>query len=242
MFEGNSGKRGGRRRGLRYGIIFGVIPAVLAIGILCFQDRQYALISAAAAVLSCVPFFLAFERRNAHVKELVLLAVMTALSVAGRIAFAFVPGFKPVTAIVVITAMSFGGEAGFLTGALSAVLSNFYFGQGPWTPFQMFIWGLIGFFAGLLGQRLKRSRVLLFLYGILAGVLFSLWMDIWTVLWQDGFFNFRRYGAAVVSALPFMAVYAASNVIFLFLLAKPMGEKLERVRIKYGLMEPADKA
>lgn len=122
-----------------------------------------------------------------------MLAVMTALSVAGRFIFAPIPFFKPVTAMVVIAGMYFGAEFGFLTGALSAVISNFYFGQGAWTPFQMFSWGIIGFIAGILSSRLIRSKIILVIYGALAGVVYSLIMDIWTVLWMDGMFNPARF-------------------------------------------------
>ena len=166
---------------------------------------------------------------------MMIIAVMVSLAVVGRIIFTPLPGFKPVTAIVVITAMYFGGEAGFLTGALSAVISDFYFGQGPWTPFQMFVWGLIGFIAGVISNPLKRSRILLAVYGIVSGVLFSLLMDVWTVLWWDGSFTLTRYLAAMVSAARFTVVYAVSNVIFLLLLQKPIGKKLERIKDKYGM-------
>ena len=163
------------------------------------------------------------------------IIVMTALSVAGRFLFAALPGFKPVTAMVVITAMYFGSEAGFMTGALSAVISNFYFGQGPWTPFQMFSWGIIGLLAGLFARRLRQSRIWLSAFGVLAGVLYSLLMDIWTVFWADGYFNLTRYIAAVGSAAWFTAVYAVSNVIFLMLFAKPIGKILDRISVKYGI-------
>ena len=164
-----------------------------------------------------------------------LIAALTALSVAGRMMFEFLSGFKPVTALVVLTALYFGKEAGFMTGALSAVVSNFYFGQGPWTPFQMLSWGLIGFIAGLLANPLKKSKVLLCVYGALSGVMFSMLMDVWTVIWADGYFNISRYAAAIVTALPFTAVYAASNVVFLLLLSKPLGKILGRLKTKYGI-------
>ena len=160
---------------------------------------------------------------------------MTALSVAGRLLFAVLPGFKPVTAMVVLTAMYFGGEAGFLTGALTAVLSNFYFGQGPWTPFQMVTWGLLGFVAGLLRNRLKASRLFLALYGAVAGVAFSLLMDVWTAVWIDGTLTLSRYLASVATSGGYMLLYALSNVIFLLLLRKPMGEILGRIQKKYGI-------
>ena len=166
---------------------------------------------------------------------MVLLACMPSLSVLGRILFAMIPAFKPVTAMVVITAMYFGSEAGFLTGALSAVISNFYFGQGPWTPFQMFSWGILGFIAGLLAAPLKKSRIALTLYAVLSGVLYSFLMDIWTVLWADGAFNISRYLAAVLSAAPFTAIYAVSNTVFLLLFARPIGKILDRLKTKYAL-------
>lgn len=216
-------------------IAFLLIPAVVLAGILLFDGKQYAFTSAAVVVLALVLFFLSFERKENAGTKLVLIAVMTALSVAGRMIFAMIPGFKPVTAIVIITAIYFGREAGFMTGALSAVLSNFYFGQGPWTPFQMLIWGLIGWFAGMLAQKLKHSRILLSVYGFLAGISFSLLMDIWSTLWYDGGFNASRYLTLMISALPYTALYAVSNIVFLLVLTKPIGKKLERIKTKYGL-------
>lgn len=211
------------------------IPVVVVGGALLFQEKYYAWIALCVAVLSCLPLFFCFEHRDTTAKELTVLAVLVAVSAAGRFAFAWVPGFKPVTAITVIAAMYLGPEAGFVVGSLSAVISNFYFGQGPWTPFQMFAWGFLGFFAGVLASPLKRSKIWMSLYGIVAGVLFSLIMDIWSTLWADGGFSASRYLAACLSALPFTIEYAVSNVIFLLLLSRPIGEKLERIRRKYGL-------
>ena len=223
------------KRWLSYLIFFLLIPVTVLGGALIFKQKQYAFLSLCVTVFSCVPFFLHFEKKQSRAGQLILIAVMVALSVLGRFIFAPLPGFKPVTAMVVITAMYFGSEAGFMTGALSAVLSNFYFGQGPWTPFQMFSWGMIGLLAGLMAEPLKRSKIVLTVFAVFSGVLYSLLMDIWTVLWADGYFNFSRYLAAILSAAQFTAVYAVSNVIFLLLLAKPIGKILNRVTVKYGL-------
>ena len=223
------------KKWLGYGILCLLIPAVVLGGALIFRDRQYAYITLCVAVLSCLPFFLHFERSANDVKRLILIAVMVALSVAGRMLFAPLQHFKPVTALVIITAMYFGSEAGFLTGALSAVLSNFYFGQGPWTPFQMFSWGMIGFFSGLLAPLLRRSRIALCIWGGIGGVLYSFLMDIWTVLWADGYFNLPRYFAAIASAVPVTAVYVVSNILFLLVLAKPIGKLLARMKTKYAV-------
>lgn len=223
------------KKRLSYCILCLLIPAVVVCGAALFPAKQYAWITLCVAALSCLPVYLRFERKDTSTGRLILIASMTALSVLGRILFTPIPGFKPVTAMVVITAMYFGGEAGFLTGSLSAVISNFWFGQGPWTPFQMFSWGILGLIAGSLAKPLKRSKIMLAVYGAFSGVLYSVVMDVWTVLWADGTFNVTRYAAALVSALPFTVIYAVSNVIFLLLLGKPIGKILERVQTKYGM-------
>lgn len=219
---------------LKYLFILLLIPLLVISGALIYPERNFAVISCALVILACVPFFLSFERKKTT-RRVVLLSVMTALSVAGRFIFAPIPFFKPVTAIVVISGMYFGAEFGFLTGALSAVISNFYFGHGAWTPFQMFSWGIIGFIAGLLSDQLIRSKFLLVIYGTFAGVLYSLIMDVWTVMWMDGYFNIDRFFGAIITALPVTAQYIVSNIIFLLILAPLFGKKIERLKIKYGI-------
>ncbi len=217
-----------------YIVVFLLVPLCIAVGVFAFRGKAYLPVSICIALLSCLPFFVAFEKKNGNVQLAVILAVMTALSVLGRFAFAAIPHFKPVSAIVIITGMYLGAQSGFLGGALSAVLSNILFGQGPWTPFQMLAWGLIGLFAALLGGLLRKSKIALAIFGGLAGVFYSLVMDIWTVLWWEEF-SLSRYLAAIVSSGLVMLIYAASNVLFLLFLAKPIGEKLGRVMKKYGL-------
>lgn len=191
----------------------------------------FILVTAVTAV--CFLLFIIYEKKKTGVHSLVLMAVMTAMSVAGRIIFAPFPGFKPVTAIIVLAGMYLGSEAGFFCGALTALVSNFYFGQGPWTPFQMLVWGLIGILAGTLSAPLKRDRLILMIYGVAAGVLFSLIMDIYTTVWTVGGWSWSFYFIAIASAAPYTVIYAVSNVVFLLALAKPLGKKLERVVEKY---------
>jgi len=218
-------------------VIFILIPFVLILGVTLFNDRKYNLISMMIVFLACVPFFVAFEKRKPQPREVLIIAVMSGISAAGRFIFAMIPGFKPVTAVTVITGIAFGEEAGFLTGALSAIISNLYFGQGPWTPFQMFAWGLLGFIAGLLGKTgIMKYKIALIFYGIFSGVLYSFCMDIWLVISYEGLFGWEKYKVALVSALPFTIIYAASNVIFLLILSKPILSKLERIKVKYGMI------
>ena len=115
-----------------------------------FGPRKYYFISLVIIIYSLLPFFMVFEGRKPQVRELVVLATMVALATAGRAAFFMIPSFKPIIAIVIISAIAFGGEAGFLVGAMTMVVSNFLFGQGPWTPWQMFAMGFIGFLSGIL--------------------------------------------------------------------------------------------
>lgn len=222
-------------------VILVIIPLTVALGIWLFNDRKYNLISMIVAFLSCVPFFIRFEKGKNTVRELVVIAVMTAFSIVGRLIFAPVPGFKPVTAMTVISGIALGPEAGFLVGSLTAVVSNFFFGQGPWTPFQMFTWGLLGFIAGILFfKKQNPNKAILCILGALGGVVFSLLMDIWTTLSLDGTFLWTRYVANIASSLPFMAIYAVSNIVFLLILTKPFLSKLNRLKTKYGIFgEPS---
>ncbi len=226
-----------KKQWINYFILLLLVPASIWFGVTMFEDRKYVFISFIIVILTLIPLILTFEKKESSIRYMVIIAVMTALSVVGRFLFAAIPGFKPVTAIVLLTAIYFGAEAGFLVGALTALISNIYFGQGPWTPFQMFAWGMIGLLAGLpwVRQMLQKNKFLLILAGLFAGVLFSLLMDVWTVLSVDGFFNVKRYITVVGLSLPFMITYAVSNVIFLLLTIKPIGEKLERIKKKYGI-------
>lgn len=212
------------------------VPLTAILGAVLFGGERWDIASLAAVFLCCVPFFVSFEKRAPAARELVLIAVMTAFSVAGRFIFAVIPFFKPVTAVVIISAMYFGPQAGFMVGAMSAVISNIYFGQGAWTPFQMFCWGIIGFIAGALNRKQMLEKPLpLCVYGIFAGVLYSVFMDVWTVLSAEGTFSLSRWLAAMAAALPVTAVYCVSNAVFLLVLRKPLGRKLTRLRTKYGV-------
>lgn len=169
------------------------------------------------------------KKKKRTTRKMVLVAIMTALSIAGR----FIPMFKPVTAITTITGAYLGAGSGFLVGALSALLSNFYFGQGPWTPFQMLAWGMIGVLAGLLSKYIVKRRMVLIIFGLLTGIMYSLVMDVWTVLWYAKGFDIVLYKAAIITAIPHTVLYSISNVMFLWIMAKPFGEKLSRIKIKY---------
>ena len=219
------------RQVLKYLLPFVLIPGVILWAYLSVRLKNYTAMTVVIVLLAVLLFIAGFEKKKTGHRRLVIAAVMTALAVVGR----FIPVIKPMTAVVIITGMYLGSETGFMTGALSAVISNFYFGQGPWTPFQMFSLGLIGFMAGVFARGLKNHRWVLLLYGAFSGVVYSLIMDIWTVLWYNEGFPVELYVKALATAVPYTVSYVIANVAFLWLLGKPFGDKLERMHVKYGI-------
>lgn len=210
---------------------FVLIPMTLLLAALLGQEKNYRLATLAVCVLALVFFLSDFEKKKTGSRRLVLVSVMASLCVIGRL----IPYFKPVAALCALTGIYFGVGAGFLCGALAAFVSNFFFGHGPWTPFQMVAWGFLGVLGALLAKPLKKSRWLLVLFGAVGGLLFSLVMDLWTVLWYSEALNASLYLAALLSSLPHTVLYSVSNAAFLYLLAKPLGEKFQRIKTKYGV-------
>ena len=199
------------------------------------DKRLYYIISILIAIGSIVLVLVRLDKRKTNVRRIVLISVMTALSIVSRFIFAAVPAFKPMAAIIILTGMYLGGEAGFMCGVLTAFLSNFYFGQGPWTPFQMLAFGTIGAAAAMLSSHLKKHRPLLALYGITAGIFYSFFLDIWTMLWTYSGLSGEGYIAALITAIPYTLMYAVSNVVFLLLLERPFGRRLGRIIFKYKI-------
>lgn len=210
--------------------VFVLIPTTAVLSIFFFK-RNYALVSLLLAVLTLFFFFAGVEKKNLGTRRLVLTSILTAISVMGR----FIPVFKPVTAVTVIAGVFIGAESGFTVGAFSALVSNFYFGQGPWTPFQMLSWGIIGFLSGIFSDIIKRSAPVRYIFAVISGILFSLIMDAWNTVYYEGELSLSIYAAAILTSLPFMVSYAASNVIFIAALFRPFGKKLERIKVKYGI-------
>lgn len=210
---------------------FVMIPAAAILGAVVFDNSKHLIVSMCVAVMTLFVFVSGYEKKKTGTRRMVIASVMIALCVFGR----FIPVFKPITALTIITGMYLGGETGFLVGAMSALVSNIFMGQGPWTAFQMLAWGLIGLIAGIIADPLKKHRALLLAYGAVSGIAYSFIMDIWTTLWYSGEFDTAVYLSALVTAIPYTVSYAASNFLFLLFLAKPFGEKLERLHVKYGV-------
>ncbi len=233
-------RRSDKKRVLLAGaLIVILLPLTLYVGLKYFGGRKYYFISFLMLLEMMLPFFLIFEGRRPQARELVTIAVLAALAVAGRSMFFMLPSFKPVAALVIIAGVAFGGETGFMVGALSMFLSNMLFGQGPWTPWQMFAMGLIGFGAGIIFHqgRGKRTVFNISLYGFLSTLLiYGGIMNFATAITWISDLNWKILASYYVTGFPVDLVHAASSVIFLYFLTEPLLRTLERLKRKYDLI------
>ncbi len=211
------------------------VPVAL---VLCmvYQVEQTALLSLVMVLACLLIFFAGFENVRPRLRDTMPIAVLAALAAAGRILFAPIPGFKPVSAIAIIAGAAFGRRSGFLVGALAALVSNFFFGQGLWTPWQMYGWGLVGYLGGLLAQTgLLQKEWVLVVYGFLSGLIYGLVLNLWSII---GFYHPETLAQAALiyaAALPFDCIHGVATVVFLLALYTSWQRKLVRVKRKFAL-------
>lgn len=227
-------------------LILPIIIVYIGLAWLALQRGNSLLIGLVLVLLSMIPFALRFERRERKARELMLIAVMAAVASISRIPFAaLLPGFTPVTFVVIVSGVVFGAEAGWMLGAASALVSNMFLGQGPWTPWQMFAWGMAGYTAGLFAHRSswRRHRLPLALFAAIWGFLFGWIMNLTLAL--DQWMQTHSWEAVVakyVLGLPFDLMHAAANVFFILAFGPSWIRLLERYRSKYGTLERLDRA
>lgn len=202
--------------------------------------REYYVISIVIIIAAILWFMWSFERKKPQEREVVMLAVMTAMAVVGRAIFIVTPQFKPCAAIIVITGIMLGKQSGFLCGALTAFVSNFIFGQGPWTPWQMIAFGLVGLISAVIfygkRERYADNRILLGIYGFLITfLLYGFIMDTSTVLMYTDKLRFSTFMATYLSGLYFNIIHGLSTLIFLLILSKSIFSKIRRLKVKYGM-------
>ena len=302
--------------------IFILMPATIAVSTLCFGGARYMVTSLLIIIYTMVPFFMIFERRKPKAREVVLIAMMTAITVVAHIFFHVTVPVQIGTAMVIISGVALGPEAGFMVGALARFVCNFYMGQGPWSPWQMFCWGLLGFLAGLMFNKVtvrnrydglsagatsvtaleeKKARSFRIIMGpvmcVLAGVIvayvtyiflpgkdttfwgwrvyafgaagliagallqrkrlpvdsltLALFTLLTTVIIYGGIMNmaamftssgipgndisFNTLRLLYVSGLPYDLYHGVTAAVCMFVIGSPMIEKLERIKIKYGI-------
>lgn len=295
-----------KRLALTAVLIFLVIPVLIALTVFLGSKRLYMPLSLLILVMIMAPFFMIFERRKPRAREVVLIAMMSALTVASHTFFHIAFPVQIGTAMVIISGISLGPEAGFLIGAMSRFVCNFYMGQGAWTPWQMFCWGLLGFLAGLAFNReiskqnsisnFKKMmapvlcvifselvayisflvwpgndktffgwRVYLFgIIGLLLAVIFqkgklkadnitmAVFTFVVTFVIYGGIMNFaamclsmnepgslgigvKALKTLYVSGVGYDFYHALTAAICVFVIGTPMVNKLERIKIKYGI-------
>ena len=215
--------------------------ALMLIGQLWYNNqrlsRVFYIISLIIAVCSILMFYLSFEGRKPKEREIVLVCVLCAIVVASRVMFFFSPQIKPMTAILIICAACYGKETGFLVGSISMFVSNFFFSQGPFTPFCMVGMGLVGYFAGVLFYGKKPPLWALMLYGFLSvHLIYAAITNLSTVfLFTDNItlpYIVTVFGAALV----FDLAHSISTVVFIALLNKSLSGRFERVKKRYGML------
>ena len=305
--ESHALKAAQKRTSVSAVLIFLAIPFVIAVGALLPDNRHYILVSLIVLALTMLPFFMVFEKRKPKAREIVLIASMCAVTVCAQLISGVTIPLRAGTAIIIICGIALGPEAGFLIGALSRFVLNFYAGQGPWTPWQMFCWGLLGFLAGLAFNRFnlekKKSRdfravtgplmcvifavtaayILYILFppenketflgwrlyafgaaGLLSGVILQrkrLPIDDITLTLFTFFTTFIIYGGLMniftmlsaasipgnppvsvdalkmyyISGVPYDFLHALAAAIFNFIFGEKLIQKLERIKIKYGI-------
>lgn len=221
-----------------------VVCAVLATVLLIvkelfFSDSvNYYVASLSILALSLLPFFISFERKKISAREVTLIATLIALAVIGRAAFYLIPQVKPIAAVVIASAACLGAERGYVIGAFSAFVSNFIFGQGFWTPFQMVALGTVGLIAGIVFKYIEANRITLSLLGfILAFAVYGIIVDFSTVISAYGNnIDLSAIISVYASGVPFSAVFGLSTAVFLFIFGENFVKKINRVNKKYNLL------
>lgn len=215
-----------------------IIPLTLFFGTK-LPGRSYYITGTLVILEMMLPFFLAFEGRKPQARELVVIAVLCAIAIAGRVAIP-IPNFKAAFAIIMLSGVAFGPEAGFMVGAITAFASNFFYGQGPYTPWQMFGYGAGGMLAGFLFARgrLPRKPWVMAVFGFLSVVLWvGPLLDCSHIFLMLSKLSWAGILASLLSGFYVNLLQAVSTALVMVLCGKALLEKLERIRLKYGMME-----
>lgn len=217
-----------------------VVPALIFICFHFLGDEYYYLTACLILVVPILSYFMNFEKKGLNVQHFVIIAVFIALTVATRAAFFAIPQFKPILALVIISGICLGCTDAFLIGAMSAFVSNFIFGQGSWTIWQMFSLGLIGFIAGLiffnhLDLNKNKNIIIVSIFGLLSTFVYSAINNFCFLLMAKTPLSIEAFVSASAMSFTMDLTLAAATLIFLILLTKPVNKVLERIKLKFDL-------
>lgn len=223
------------RKLLPWLFLAGMAGCIVCMTLFSGMVQYYTLLLFGAAGCCVAALLLAFENRRLSARALMPVMVVVGTASVGRVVFAFIPQVQPVTVLVLCAGISLGPVQGFVTGALSAVVSNAMLGMGPWTLWQMLGWGVIGLLGGGMKRLGLRQKWLVCLAALLSGFLYGWIVDVWTVAFYGQGFSLQLFLTVYGAAMVFNLVHAGGNLAFAFLLYPTVCNKLDRVVKKYGL-------
>ena len=215
-----------------------LIPATLYFGTK-LPGRSYYITGTLIIVELMIPFFMAFEGRKPQARELVLIAVMCAIAIAGRVAIP-IPNFKAIFGIIMLAGIAFGPETGFMVGAIAAFGSNFFYSHGSFTPWQMFSYGAGGMLAGFAFAkgRLPQKAWIMALFGFAAVVLVvGPILDSMSLFLGYAKLNKDTFRVVFLPGLAVNATQGACTAAVILIFGKPLLAILDRIKVKYGILE-----
>ena len=204
---------------------------------LFFTNTNYYLVAVVILILSMLPFFVSFEKSRPSARELTLIAGLIPVAVISRAVFYLIPQVKPIGAVVIVCGACLGAKRGYFIGAMSAFLSNFIFGQGIWTPFQMVAMGIVGLAAGLMFNK-KAKRIPMAIAGfVLCFAVYGLIVDLSSVLMMTNDYSMMSVLSIYAAGVPFGLTFGATTAVFLLLFGEAFAKKINRIVMKYGILE-----
>lgn len=204
---------------------------------LFFTNTNYYLVAVVILILSMLPFFVSFEKSRPSARELTLIAGLIAVAVISRAVFYLIPQVKPIGAVVIVCGACLGAKRGYFIGAMSAFLSNFIFGQGIWTPFQMVAMGIVGLAASLMFNK-KAKRIPMAIAGfVLCFAVYGLIVDLSSVLMMTNDYSMMSVLSIYAAGVPFGLTFGATTAVFLLLFGEAFAKKINRIVMKYGILE-----
>lgn len=217
-----------------------VTTLVMLLLLICsayFFLDHYLLFSFIVLICTFIPFVVRFELKKLEGREVVLLAVLAAIAAVSRVPFSALPSVQPTTFVIIVSALVFGAESGFMIGATAALVSNLFLGQGPWTPWQMYAWGMIGLTAGLLRNTWFMKRIWgQCIFGFAVGIIFGWVMNAWFIFGVLDDLTWGKLLAYYGASMYFDLAHGVSNVFFLAVFSAGWVKILQRFKRKYGLL------
>ncbi len=234
----------GKKRGFPLRKSHGILAIILAVAVLAAIAPLYdnspldildnwGLTAAIIVALAIMAFFFEFESKAIGSKEIALVAMLGTVSAVLRVPFAAIPSVQPCTYLIICAGYVFGPLTGFMVGAVTALVSNFFLGQGPWTLYQMLAWGLAGLSAGYLRQ-IKTHPAWLIAFGVFWGYLYGWITNFW--MWSAFIYplSLKTFWITQMNAFWFDTFHAIGNAIFLGLFGMKTIAILERFRKRFN--------